>query len=95
MSLNWNMIMYENKEHLFTGRKVIDHFDLVTEKWGKTPTTFTPMADNLRVGVTGDWPYRGLVLSDATMQIVSRKLLFSGVIIKVPTSVLTCSRSWI
>lgn len=64
MFLSWNMIVYENKAYLFTGRKVIDYFDLVTEKWGRTPTTFSPTADDLRVGLTGDWPYRGSILAD-------------------------------
>ncbi|GLB35176.1 hypothetical protein LshimejAT787_0207410 [Lyophyllum shimeji] len=75
--LNWSMVVYNNKALLFTGRRQMDYFDLVTEKWGTIDTTYTPTRADEKAGV-GKWPWPGQRLSDSAQQIVGDKLLVFG-----------------
>lgn len=70
----WSMAVYEDKAYLFTGRPLVDYFDLVTEQWGTLPTTFK------RDSGLKSWPYPRNYMYEYTMQVAKGKLyVFGGV----------------
>lgn len=79
--LGWHMIpcVEHKKAYLFTGRPIVDFFDLTTKKWGSVRTTFSRVdpADT-EAGIRSAWPYPGGVLTDSTQQIFEEKLYVFG-----------------
>ncbi|KDR67041.1 hypothetical protein GALMADRAFT_232259 [Galerina marginata CBS 339.88] len=78
--LGWNLIPCpeHKKAYLFTGRPVVDFFDLTTKTWGSITTKFvrTEPADT-QAGIKA-WPYPGTQLTDSTQQIIREKLYVFG-----------------
>jgi hypothetical protein len=71
-------VVHRDKALLFTGRPLIDVFDLAKEKWSSFETTYSPTEADIEAGVVSDWPYPNEKLSDTTMQIVKGKLYVFG-----------------
>ncbi|KAG6906801.1 hypothetical protein DXG01_012049 [Tephrocybe rancida] len=76
--INWSIEVYNDKALLFTGRKQMDYFDLVEERWGTITTTYTPTLEDKRAGVVQNWPWPGQRLQDAAHQVIGDKLFIFG-----------------
>ncbi|KAG6907486.1 hypothetical protein DXG01_008776 [Tephrocybe rancida] len=76
--INWSIEVYGNKALLFNGRKQMDYFDLVQERWGTITTTYTPTPEDKRAGVVQNWPWPGHRLLGAAHQVIDDKLFIFG-----------------
>ncbi|TRM62013.1 hypothetical protein BD626DRAFT_361460, partial [Schizophyllum amplum] len=52
MFWNWTMVVHDNKAYVVNGRRNVDYFDLITEKWERLQCTYEPLSRNER-----NWPY--------------------------------------
>ncbi|KDQ52948.1 hypothetical protein JAAARDRAFT_137729 [Jaapia argillacea MUCL 33604] len=69
--LGFSMAVHEDRAYLFTGRPVLDYFDLVAETWGQTRLFYKRDQE-------GSWPYKTMYLSDCAMVIVKGKIYVFG-----------------
>lgn len=71
--LNLQMAVHESKAYAFNGTRVLDCFDLITERWGQLRTTFTD-----RSGKPLPWLFQDNDLTDYSMHIVKGRMYVFG-----------------
>ncbi|KAF8962983.1 hypothetical protein BDZ97DRAFT_1064881 [Flammula alnicola] len=78
--VGWNIIpcTEHEKAYLFTGRPVIDFFNLTTKTWGSIMTKFVRSEPGDTQAGIAAWPYPGNQLTDSTQQIIGEKLYVFG-----------------